>query len=207
MANKKIVNFIVDESGSMSSCRSQVISGFNEFVGDLKREADLEILLSLTKFNTTPTVVYAAKRVQNAPDLDVTNYVPNGGTALLDAVGITVREIEHKVREESDKPTVLCVIMTDGEENASQEFQAEQIRDLIQSKEAEGNWTFVYLGANQDAWKAGAALGVQPQNTAAYKTAETQAAYTSVSNSSSQLFRSGQTQTRSFFPPDKPPKP
>ena len=54
---------------------------------------------------------------------------------------------------------VLAVILTDGLENASQEVTASQVRRMIAEREAEG-WTFIYMGANQDAWAAGGALGV-----------------------------------------------
>jgi hypothetical protein len=53
---------------------------------------------------------------------------------------------------------VLAVIVTDGGENTSHEVGASQIKDLIGRREAEG-WTFIYLGANQDAWSEADNLG------------------------------------------------
>ena len=50
--------------------------------------------------------------------------------------------------------------MTDGEENSSREWKLNAIRELIKTKEAAGNWTFVFLGANVDAFEQGANLGV-----------------------------------------------
>lgn len=52
---------------------------------------------------------------------------------------------------------VLAVILTDGEENASHEVTGEQVKAMIEEREAKG-WTFIYLGANQDAWAVGAKL-------------------------------------------------
>lgn len=53
---------------------------------------------------------------------------------------------------------VLCVVVTDGEENSSKETTAEHLRNMTTEREADG-WTFIYLGANQDAWSEGRAMG------------------------------------------------
>src|SRR3990167_10485586 len=58
--------------------------------------------------------------------------------------------------------------MTDGLENTSKEFNQTQIFDLIKRKENEGNWTFVYLGANQDSFAVGGSLGFARGNTINY---------------------------------------
>lgn len=53
---------------------------------------------------------------------------------------------------------VLAVIFTDGYENASKEVTASALQDMIREKEGE-DWTFIYLGANQDAWETGRETG------------------------------------------------
>lgn len=53
---------------------------------------------------------------------------------------------------------VLAVILTDGLENASKEVNHQQVAQMIREREADG-WTFLYLGANQDTWAVGGALG------------------------------------------------
>lgn len=52
----------------------------------------------------------------------------------------------------------LCVILTDGLENASREYRREQVFDLIMNGEQQG-WAFLYLGADHDVWAAGGDLG------------------------------------------------
>lgn len=66
----------------------------------------------------------------------------------------------------------MCVIMTDGHENASTEYNLETFRALIKAKEKDG-WTFVYLGANQDSYKVGAQFGMSASNIANYSTKNT----------------------------------
>lgn len=49
---------------------------------------------------------------------------------------------------------VLCVVVTDGYENASTEVSPKALAAAVKQREDEG-WTFIYLGANQDAWDTG----------------------------------------------------
>ena len=55
--------------------------------------------------------------------------------------------------------TVLAVIVTDGEENASHETSPEAVKAMIADREKDG-WTFIYLGSGIDAWHQGQALGL-----------------------------------------------
>jgi hypothetical protein len=59
---------------------------------------------------------------------------------------------------------VLAVIFTDGLENASTEVSPQNLRNLIKEKESE-DWSFIYLGSNQDAWKIGSEYGFSNEST------------------------------------------
>jgi len=89
--------------------------------------------------------------------LDNTSYQPDALTPLYDAIGKTVAELE---KEKIDKDCrVIFVIITDGQENNSREFDKAKIVKII--KEKEKVWTFVYLGADQDAWlEASTSIGI-----------------------------------------------
>jgi Mg-chelatase subunit ChlD len=102
--------------------------------------------------------------------LDRETYTPGGGTPLLDAMGRTIMWMDL-LKPQPER--ILVVILTDGAENASREFTRPQIQDLIRSREATSSWTFVYLGANQDAWAAGEALGIARGNRAGFEVGET----------------------------------
>lgn len=164
-----LVSVVLDESGSMSSCRDQTISGYNEYLNGLRKDGK-PYLITLAKFDLAsgdPTcrVAYKNTPVAKAPELSQDSYTPRGSTPLYDAVGITIKAIDS---ESTGKP-VLFMIITDGEENASREFTAEQVKAMIREREQRG-WTFVYLGANQDAWVTGQAFGVRAANAATYGT-------------------------------------
>jgi uncharacterized protein YegL len=159
MATKTIKQkFIIDESGSMSPQQMQIINGFNEQLQDMEkeeREQDVRYLVSLTKFSHKVEKVLVDVPVSQVAPLTVNTYRPSGSTALFDAIGAT---IDCASQGETD---VIVTIMTDGEENASQEWKQPAIKTLIDIRQKENKWGFVYFGANQDAWKAASNIGVQ----------------------------------------------
>jgi hypothetical protein len=54
---------------------------------------------------------------------------------------------------------VLAVIVTDGLENASRETSPQTLAKIVSRHEADG-YTFIFLGANIDAWAQGESLGL-----------------------------------------------
>lgn len=154
------VTLILDETGSMQECKGAAIAGFNQYVATLRQEP-IETRLTLTLFNSRKTEVrYHAVPVERVHDLDVETYRPRDTTPLYDAIGRTLTAARLQVPAESQK---LCVILTDGEENASRRYTRAQIFEMIKTYEDEG-WTFIYLGADHDVWAAGEDLGVAEHN-------------------------------------------
>lgn len=174
---------VLDETGSMSSNKDVTISSFNEYM--LSQQNGIEnCRASLVTFSSNygyvpvsrygneglqPTVrqIYVEEDVKNVPLLDNKSYSPAGGTNLYDAIGYTISMIDKIVDNRPTLSNILVVIFTDGEENSSREYSLSQIRSLIQDREKQG-WTFVYMGANQDAWKVGEAFGLSSGQTMTY---------------------------------------
>lgn len=160
------VAFLLDETGSMSIRKHEVITGFNDFIKGLKGTPDID--LTLTTFNSNhygPR--YTATPIKKVPNLTAETYNPNDGTPLYDAIGKTIRSMEKQTKR-ADK--VLFVIQTDGEENCSQEFNKNAIVALIKQKEKDG-WTFLFLGADMTTAQAttvSSSLGLRPGQTYAY---------------------------------------
>jgi hypothetical protein len=76
----------------------------------------------------------------------------------LAAVWESITNLEKKVRS---KDRALLAVLTDGIENASgRGYTLEKLRTRIQTKIGEGNWTFVYLGAELEAWRTGEDMGI-----------------------------------------------
>ena len=153
-----LINFVLDKSGSMSSIRDATISGFNEFLGDQQREGG-EARMTLTLFDTRFYTAAEAVPVREMPALDHETYVPNGCTALYDAIGYAMRITDEYVSKHNPDQ-VLFVIMTDGQENSSQEFDQRRVFDMIRDRQHNAEYEFIYLGANQDAYVASQKIGV-----------------------------------------------
>lgn len=172
--NGTLIAVILDESGSMGSCRDATIAGFNEFVqGQRAATGAGEAYLSLIKFDAPHIkTVYENVNVKEVAPLSHATYTPNGGTNLMDAIGQTLNRINQllSAHAQADRPGVLVVIITDGAENASREYSGEQIKEMVKTAEA-ADWTFTFLGANVDAFHMGSTFGMNASNSVNYSTA------------------------------------
>lgn len=164
MKKKTIVTFILDKSGSMGSCVDATISGYNEYIGTLKKDTKSAYDFSLTLFDTEVEARHIAVPIGEVPELTHKTYRPDGMTALYDAVMKTVNSVE----KEAEKAKVLCIIMTDGGENASKEYTQSNLSNKVKELEKTGKWSFVFLGANQDSWANASALGFSVSNVSNY---------------------------------------
>jgi uncharacterized protein with von Willebrand factor type A (vWA) domain len=161
-----VLALIIDESGSMSDVRDTTISSINEYMQDRLKEIPAARFF-LTKFNTETRQLFVNTRVDEFKPLTRKSYDPDGGTALLDAVGSTLESVETL-----NYKKVLVLIVTDGQENTSRKFNKAQIKEKIGKLEDSGHFTFVFMGANQDAWQGAQDLGMRYQgNTVAYAAA------------------------------------
>jgi uncharacterized protein YegL len=175
---KTIVNFILDKSGSMETCKDETIIGFNKYVQTLKKKAKKGTMqFSLTLFDTVITKPYIAVDISKVKPLNVETYNPNGWTALYDAAVDTIEAVSAKVDKMKEKTAVLTVIMTDGMENSSTKHNQDCLKDLVSKLKKEGNWTFVFLGANQDSWATGNLIGVDAGNVANFDTVNIKRAF------------------------------
>ncbi|UUV17589.1 VWA domain-containing protein [Fusobacteria bacterium ZRK30] len=144
---------IIDRSGSMDEIKSDAIGGVNFFIRSQK-EFEGETALSLILFNDNYDVVYDGRDIKEVPLLDEKSYIPNGTTAMLDAVGTTIDRVGERLfkTSEAERPEkVIVAILTDGLENASKEYSYEEIANKVKLQQETYNWEFVFLAANQDA--------------------------------------------------------
>jgi len=96
-------------------------------------------------------------------------YYVRGSTALLDAIGKTVMQVKANQDKKEIKDKVLFVIITDGMENASREYRADQIKKLIEERKEKNNWEFLFLGANIDAIGAAKDIGIDSSRAVRFK--------------------------------------
>jgi uncharacterized protein YegL len=147
------ITVILDRSGSMGTTRDDAMHGFNALVADQKT-ADGMAWLSLVQFDDKYQVDYTETPMADVPSLTPATYQPRGSTALLDAIGRTIEAIDHRLAARSmpDRPDkIIVVIITDGQENASQRFTGPAISEKIAHQRDDGKWEFIFIGSNQDA--------------------------------------------------------
>ena len=154
--------FILDRSGSMSGLEADTIGGFNAMIGR-QRGARGEALVSTVLFDTRSEVIHDRVDIRRIEPMTRRQYTPGGCTALLDAVGGAIHHIGqvHRYAREEDRPEhTLFVITTDGMENASRRYTAEQVREMIGRQKARFGWEFLFLGANSDAVQTAGRFGI-----------------------------------------------
>ena len=171
MKNKTtLYHFIVDQSGSMAGMEQQTIEGFNtqlEKIQELEKQMpEQKFLCSLTFFNSTVHDLLRNEPVKEIELLNNNNYRPEGMTALLDAVGGSIDEIEKQFSEalQNDEMSVVMVIITDGYENASRYFTYHMVANKISKLDETGKWTFSYLGADFDAIHTSKMMNIRKEN-------------------------------------------
>lgn len=163
--------FILDASGSMSNCRHETLQNLNlhlKTIQNLQIEFPEQIFkVSLTLFNTRLSQKWQYKSPLDIQPLLLNDYNTEGSTALLDAIGTQIHEIQHRFGEqmESNEATVVMVILTDGEENSSRFYDFPFISKTIKKLEETGKWTFTFLGTDIDAFHVGEMLSIKKENT------------------------------------------
>lgn len=172
--NGTLIAVVLDESGSMGVVRDATIAGLNEFVQAQKTaEGAGDAYLSVIKFDAPQIKTLCENQlVANVQPFSHKDYQPNGGTNLMDAIGYTLNRVDGVLGSvpQEERPGVLVVIITDGQENSSREYTTAQIKEMVKSAESQ-DWTFTFLGANVDAFSMGHAFGMQQSNTVNYSTA------------------------------------
>lgn len=154
--------FIVDRSGSMSGLEKDTIGGFNSM---LKEQAELEGEARVTTvlFDNQYRLLHDRIDIRAVAPMTEKDYRVGGGTALLDVIGCTlkkIRAVQKQTAEEYRAEKVLFVIITDGEENSSRKYSAEQIKECIEHQKEKHGWEFVFFGANMDAVMEASKLGI-----------------------------------------------
>lgn len=192
------ISVLLDRSGSMASIKDSVTEEFNKLLREQK-EVKGKATFTFAQFDDKYDIVERNIDLKDAKNLDL---VPRGMTALLDGIGKLVAQTGEDLAAmpESERPeNVVFIVITDGGENSSQEYTREKIFEMIKHQEDTYNWTFVYLGANQDAIAVGGSFGFSSGSTMTYNASAggVSSAYCAVS-SNLRSMRLGETQDFSF---------
>jgi len=159
-SNKTLIAALLDRSGSMSDSKEFTEDGWRELINTQRSEPEY-CEVTLAQFDTEYEVLYPPTAIAAVPEFVL---VPRGRTALLDAAGVFITEVGDQLAAlpEDQRPgQVICLIMTDGMENASHQWTWEALKALIIQQRKMYGWKFIFLGADIDAVEVGERMGVE----------------------------------------------
>lgn len=162
--------FILDRSGSMAGLESDTIGGFNGMIEKQKKEEG-EAYVSTVLFSGDSQVIHDRVDIRRVEPMTDRQYYVGGCTALLDAIGGAIHHIGnvHKYARQEDVPEhTLFVITTDGMENASHSYGADEVRRMIQRQKEKYGWEFLFLAANIDAVETAQRFGISANRSVNY---------------------------------------
>jgi hypothetical protein len=183
-SRKTLISALLDRSGSMDSLKEATEDGWRELI-NAQRQNPGHCQVTLAHFDTEYELLYPPTDIGLVPEFVV---IPRGMTALLDSVGRFITEVGERLSTlpEDQRPgQVICLIMTDGMENASHEWTWDAVKALITQQREVYQWEFIFLGADMDAVEVGARMGMDRNLSMTYdKTSYTRskAAYGMVSS-------------------------
>ncbi len=158
---------IMDRSGSMASIWDDAVGGLQSLIEEQK-EVKGKANFTLVAFDNDYEEFYSGQDLDTVPAEVPTAIHPRGGTALNDAIGKAIGSLKQRIDKSDDDIQVIVGIITDGQENSSREWDGQKIKELIIECQKELDWTFIFLGCNQDAIGTGRALGVDSAMTVNY---------------------------------------
>ena len=158
---KTEIVFILDKSGSMAGLEKDTIGGFNALI-EKQKQMEGEVTVTTVLFNHDYTLLHDRINIKGIVPLTEAHYSVSGTTALLDALGNSIKKMQHiqnATLKEAQPDKIIFVITTDGEENSSTQYNIQTIKKLI-SKQKELGWEFMFLGANIDAIQTASKMGL-----------------------------------------------
>ena len=162
--------FILDRSGSMAGLESDTIGGFNALIEKQKKE-DGDCFVSTVLFDNVCEVLHDRVPLADVQPLTDRDYTVRGCTALIDALGGAIHHIGniHKYARPEDVPAhTLFVITTDGMENASHRYTADEVKKMVEREKEQYGWEFLFIGANIDAVETASHYGIAADRAANY---------------------------------------
>jgi len=176
---------ILDRSGSMRGKEHDTVGGINTMISEVKKgkTKDDTIRVSIKLFDNEEIMKWRSLNIDDVDDFPVEDFIPRGSTALLDALGNSLKYfMEKKLMDPTAYDSCLLYVATDGLENSSHLYNRVLIKELINAGKEKYNITVVYLGANQDAILEASNLGINAAQAINYSENEdcTQAVFRSV---------------------------
>jgi uncharacterized protein YegL len=159
---------VVDRSGSMSPIAQDMNGGIQTLLRD-QAKGPSGVKVDVCTFDQIIEFVATDADPLTLVDEEFCN--PRGGTALNDAIGMTINRLGNKFKTmpEDHRPgNVIVAIITDGMENSSREYTTDQVKKMVIEQTEQWGWTFMYMAANVDAFATGGGYGFAPGQTISF---------------------------------------
>ncbi|MBS1675641.1 MAG: VWA domain-containing protein [Actinobacteria bacterium] len=153
---------VLDRSGSMEGSAKEMAAAAQHLV-DSQAAGSGMVTVDVVTFDNVIEHTYAFAQ---PGDVKIV-LEPRGGTALFDAIGMSFAGFGAALAalpEHARPGTVLATIVTDGEENSSQEYDRAAIERIIRRQRDDYDWDVSFLGANQDAVLAAGHIGIDAKD-------------------------------------------
>jgi uncharacterized protein YegL len=145
---------VLDRSGSMERIGVEAVGAVNSQLENTKKGVEdglMEAEVSLVTFSSqVDTPEFWCTPIDEVQPLKEEDYTPRGFTAMYDAVGYAITELLKRADINEPDTTVLMIIISDGHENASRQYNAQGISNMVRELQDTSRWTFAYEGADQD---------------------------------------------------------
>lgn len=162
--------FILDKSGSMGGLEKDTIGGYNSMLAK-QQAVEGQCCITTVLFDNNYELLHDRIDIKAVSPITDKEYSVGGSTALLDAIGKTIKKIGNAQKHTADDyraEKVMFVIITDGEENASHEYSSDKVKAQIKRQKTEYHWEFIFLGANIDAVQTAGRFGIGPDRAVDY---------------------------------------
>ena len=155
------VVFILDRSGSMGGLEADTIGGYNSMLKK-QQEGEGDVVISTVLFDDRSEVIHDRKNLKEVKPLTDKDYYVRGCTALLDALGGSIKHIKDVHKQEGDEAPekTIFIITTDGLENASRTYTYDKVKKMVEKRKKKDKWEFIFMGANIDAIDVAGRFGV-----------------------------------------------
>jgi hypothetical protein len=175
------ISALIDNSGSMANLNTiELAQGLNNMIKD---QCNKDVIFYGGTFNDTFKIF--ADGV-NGNDVNITkdNINPDGMTALYTSFARMIKYTGKKLSDMTDcRPgKVIFILLSDGEQTINKlknrieddeyyegENAKENLKKLIEEHTNIWKWDFLYLGTNYDSMKAGADIGINPNQCINYQ--------------------------------------
>jgi hypothetical protein len=162
--NRTHLTVVVDRTGSMHSLAEEATASVRNFIKEqAEQPGDCDLLFADFDSQEPFRTVYDGP----CRDFDIATWrlAPRNMTPLHDAIGMGITRTGQRLAEmaEDDRPGhVIFVVVTDGGENSSREYDLPTVTEMIKNHEDQWKWTFVFLATGLDAFNASQAyVGTQ----------------------------------------------